>query len=347
MRATPGFSQDDGRAVVDSIVEQAVDWYVRQASGMATPADVRGFEAWHAADPEHARAWQRLQMLSDRVRGGPARVPGPLARAALSQAAVPARRRALKTLAWVGVGGGTLAFAQSQWPWRERLSDAMADLRTGTGERSERVLADGTRLLLNTATAVDIDFDAVRRLIVLRGGEIMVTTAHDPAGRPLQVRTREGKMTPIGTRFTVRRDATPGGAPGSTRLAVQVGAVEIRVASAASVTPLLVRAGEQSHFTDSVVDAPSALDEAAQSWVDGTLMAERMRLADLIAELGRYRGGRLRCDPAVADLRVTGVWPLDGADPSERVLASLERTLPVTVSRLTRYWVTVGPRVSR
>ncbi|CAN5285493.1 FecR family protein [soil metagenome] len=283
-------------------------------------------------------------MLGDRVRGGPARLPGPLARSALSHAAVPARRRALKTLAWVGIGGGALAVAQSQWPWRERLADSLADLRTGTGERSERVLADGTRLLLNTATSVDIDFDATRRLIVLHGGEIMVVTAHDPAGRPLQVRTREGLLTPIGTRFTVRRDATSSSAPGFTRLAVQVGAVEIRVAS---VTPVLVRAGEQSHFTDGVVEAPSALDEAAQSWVDGTLMAERMRLADLLAELGRYRSGRLRCDPAVADLRVTGIWPLDGSDPSERVLASLERTLPVTVSRLTRYWVTVGPRASR
>lgn len=341
MSAATPLPSDDGRKIDARVVDQAIDWYVRQASGHATAADAMAFEAWCAAHPEHMRAWQRLQSVGGRFSARTARLPASLARATLEQAGVPPRRRTLKTLAWIGVGGGTIYLAQAQLPWRERLAQSLADARTGIGERRELRLDDETRLLLNTASAVDVRFDAARRLVLLHRGEIMVSTAPDPSGRPFEVRTVDGALVPLGTRFTVRRDDEWPGQAGSTLLGVEAGVVEVRVAGAA---PLRVQARQQVRFSRSGIDAPAALDEAAQAWTDGLLTADRMRLADLLAELARYRSGRLRCDPAVADLRVTGVWPLDGPDASERILVSLEQTLPVTVSRMTRYWVTVGPR---
>jgi transmembrane sensor len=59
--------------------------------------------------------------------------------------------------------------------------------------------------------------------------------------------------------------------------------------------------------------------------------------------LARYRSGVLRCDPQVADLLLTGSYPLDD---SERVLSLLEDSLPVSIVRRTRYWVTVTARGS-
>ena len=49
----------------------------------------------------------------------------------------------------------------------------------------------------------------------------------------------------------------------------------------------------------------------------------------------------LRCDPAVAGLRVSGAFPLNDIDASLRLL---EKTLPVRVSKVTPYWTTVVPR---
>lgn len=347
---------DDGAPVDKHIVEQAVAWYVRRASEPPVPEAHAAFSRWYTAHPDHARAWQRLQAMDGRLRGSTERVPAPIARAALVQAAgvqaagVP-RRRLLKTLAWAGMGGSALYLALDELPWRSQLARTMADARTATGERRDLVLPDGTRLLLNTATALDIRFDAQRRLIALHAGEIRVVTAHDPAGRPFMVSTRDGTLTPVGTRFTVRRDEVPHEVPddpqGFTRLAVEQGAVEVRVASAAPGRPVLVQAGEQARFSRGGVDPREPLDEAAQSWTDGKLSVSRMRLADLLRELERYRPGRLRCDPAVADLRVTGVWPLADAEATDRVLASLEKTLPVRVSSFTRYWVSVGPAAAR
>jgi len=71
------------------------------------------------------------------------------------------------------------------------------------------------------------------------------------------------------------------------------------------------------------------------------LLAQRMRLADLLDELGRYRRGVLRCHASVAALTVSGAFPLRDTDASLRLL---QETLPVKISSLTGYWVTVEPR---
>jgi transmembrane sensor len=63
-----------------------------------------------------------------------------------------------------------------------------------------------------------------------------------------------------------------------------------------------------------------------------------MPLGEWVAELGRYRRGVLRCDPAVAGLRVSGAFPLDDTD---RALQLLADTFPVRHVWRTRYWVSV------
>jgi transmembrane sensor len=65
-----------------------------------------------------------------------------------------------------------------------------------------------------------------------------------------------------------------------------------------------------------------------------------VRLDAFVAELGRYRHGLLRCDPAVAGLRLTGAFQL--AD-TEAVLHNLAQLLPVQLLYRTRYWVTLVP----
>ncbi|MBV6303920.1 FecR domain-containing protein [Candidimonas humi] len=340
--AAPAVAGESGSGhIPEAIVERAVAWYVRLASGTATARDRAEFGRWRAAHPDHAQAWARLEHLGTRLQGSAARVAPALARATLARAAsFSSRRRAFKRLAWIGAGGAGLYLFQDQVPWRSELAIAFSDVHTPTGERRSMVLADGTRLLLNTATAVELRFGASERRIVLRSGEIMVATAKDPGRRPFIVATADGELRPIGTRFTVRRDADAGDRR-YTQLAVTEGAVQVRAMHAGS---LLVQAHQQVRFTSNHIETPVVLDEDGQGWIRGMFSAEGMRLADFVAELSRYRHGRLRCAPEVANLRITGVWPLDSPDATERILDSLERRLPVRIVRYTRYWVTVAAR---
>lgn len=327
-------------ALDDAIVDAAVTWYATLASGTHTAQDERAFQQWHASHPDHAEAWRRLQQMGGRMRESTASLPSSLARATLAQAAAGSRRRALKTLMWVGTGGLGLYAARELVPRDAGWAALTADVRTASGEQRDIRLDDGTRLLLNTATAINIRYGKDTRAVQLLYGEIMVETARDPAGRQFSVATRDGRLTPLGTRFIVRRDAED--EDGWTSLAVTAGTVQIEPAQSGEV--VLVHAGQRSRFTRDKVEVPAELDGAALAWTDGMFSAEGMRLGDLVAELDRYRRGRLRCDPAVADLRITGVWPLRGPEATEPILASIERNLPVRVSRLTRYWVTVTTR---
>jgi transmembrane sensor len=166
---------------------------------------------------------------------------------------------------------------------------------------------------------------------------VLITTAGDPQARPFLVDTAQGRLRALGTRFAVRqRD-------GASHVAVYEGAVEVRPADAPQAVRILA-AGEQAGFGRLAVDAPQPADELATAWSAGLLAARDMPLTDFIAELARHRRGRLACDPALASLRVSGMYPLDDID---RVLDMLMRTQPVELAGFGRYWMTVRPRQDR
>ena len=84
-----------------------------------------------------------------------------------------------------------------------------------------------------------------------------------------------------------------------------------------------------------------ASDPDRLAWVDGLVVAKDWRLDYFAQYLARQRVGMIRVDPAVAALRLSGVFPLDDA---ERALKALEPALPIVVTRHTQYWLQVGPR---
>jgi transmembrane sensor len=315
------------------VAERAVQWLVELQSDGATDAVRRAWQHWRDEHPDHERAWQRIEAVNGRLQGLASPLGSAVAHAALAPPRSTRRRDAIKTLSVVLFAGGGAWVAAKQTPWREW----MADERTGVGERRTVTLADGSAIALNTDTAVTARFGATERRVRLDSGEILVTTSKKPSGsaaRPFVVETGHGELWPLGTRFAVRR------LDGACRVDVFEGAVQIRPHDATTLSRTL-QAGEQATFTRTGVGEPGAADDGAAAWTDGMIVASGMRLADFLVELGRHRPGRLGCDPAVADLRVSGTYPL--AD-TERILDTLRTTLPVEIRFLTRYWVTVRPR---
>jgi transmembrane sensor len=136
-----------------------------------------------------------------------------------------------------------------------------------------------------------------------------------------------------GARLNVRQFAD------RTQIALFEGRVEL---TANPRAPLLLPVARQLSFTASSVSEAKPLDANSGAWTDGMLVAAHMRLGDFLEELGRYRRGQLSCASPVADLLISGTYPLDD---SERILDLLEISLPVKVRRFTRYWVSVEARV--
>ncbi len=314
--------------------KEAVTWYVLLCSGDATDDDKRAWQRWHESHPDHQRAWQRIDAMRDVMQ----RVPPRLGMPAL-QPAPKGRRQALRGLLLLA-SGGALGYAvyrgaDGTAPWQL----ALAEHRTRVGEQRSVELADGSLLVLNTNSAVDIRFSASERTLLLRSGEILIETAHrrHPSApndiRPFVVETSHGSVQALGTRFTVRREAD------ETRVIVLEDAVAVRTKHAPE-RPVILRAGERLAFSATQTGPAQAADDTAAAWRDGSIIVGDWPLGQLIAELDRYRPGRLACDAAVAQLRVSGAFPVADTD---KALAVLERSLPVKVNRVTRYWVTVGP----
>ena len=140
-------------------------------------------------------------------------------------------------------------------------------------------------------------------------------------------------MRAIGTRFSVRQfdDAS--------LLSVYEGEVEVRPAKDAEAK--IIRANEQVRFTAQGIEPVSSAMFAQQAWSKDMLVADNMRLEDLIAELSRYRRGYLGCAPEVADLRVVGAYSLNDPD---HILTALEATLPIRIRRTMPWWLVAEAR---
>ncbi|WP_339533070.1 FecR domain-containing protein [Pseudomonas mucidolens] len=309
--------------IAPAIVEQASEWLMLQWGGELDGAQREAFVRWQDAHPEHRRAWQRLQRLQQTL----GEVPADSARAVLRDAPDPQRRATLKLLGVFLVAGGSGYLVQGSRPWQS----AFAEYRTATGEIRHLTLSDGTRLDLNTDSAIDLRFSASERRIRLTRGEILLTSGHDPS-RPLIVETPAGDVQALGTRFAVRE------LDDGSRVDLYEGRVQVRPVAGQAV---LMKAGDSLWFNTRQTSAVMALDANASSWAQNRLIAERQPLGRFIAQLSRYRPGLLRCDATVAELLLTGVFPLDDTDA---ILAALERSLPVRVQALTRYWVTIKAR---
>ncbi|VVE55836.1 hypothetical protein PIN31009_05002 [Pandoraea iniqua] len=315
------------------IAQQAVEWWVTLHGGDATETLRAACARWREAHPDHERAWRHIESANHRMRHVSDTLGAAVAQAALRAPRSRARRTAIKAIAGaLFVGGGAWLATDPRAVQRLR-----ADASTGVGERRTLRLADGTTLVLNTRSAVRLSMDGSTRRIALVDGEVMVTTGKDAGHvppRPLVVTTAQATLQPLGTRFAVRQDDAGG------RVQVYEGAVRVMPLGVSHVERI-VQAGEQAQFTARAIEPLTALEDGDGAWTDGMLVAVDMRLDTFLAELSRYRRGYLRCDPAVAALRVSGTYPLGDVDA---ILAVLPHALPVTVASVTRYWVSVGPR---
>lgn len=317
-----------------AIVRQAAHWLSCLHSGAQTSAEeLAACEQWRAANPEHERAWQHAKQINQKFGV----IPAQIGTATLGRRMRVDRRAAMKTLVLLMTAAPVSYMAYHVTPWRSWT----ANYQTVVGERRTIDLEDGTRVHLGTASAMDVVYTETERLLVLHRGEIVVTTGSDEAyrakiHRPFLVQAKHGRIRAIGTRFYVRQDDAD---TDRTYVTVMEGAVEIRPQRADTLS-MRVPAGQQTSFSMTDIAALETANPHVADWTRGVLYARKMTLSAFLGELSRYRTGILRCDPAVADLLITGVFQLDHTD---QILAALPETLPVKVTYRTRYWVSVMP----
>lgn len=312
-----------------AVLKQAAHWYAR-LHGDADPSLHADWQHWHAQHDSHRRAWQYVERIGSRF--APLQDERDSAQAALSGARQLKRSRRQLLLGLTMLGGGAL-LARIGWsPARESLLAWRADQRTSVGEIRALTLADGTQLWLNSDSAVDIAYQAQRRVLRLIRGEVLIETARDP--RPFFVATAEGRLQALGTRFSVQQQAT------QTRLNVFDGQVAIRLSDSDNVAAI-VPAGRQRLFYRSGLQAETAASTGRQSWQRGILQADERPLGEVITELARHHHGHVGVAPEVAGLQVMGTFPLNDLQQSLNMLQSV---LPISIERPLPWWISIEAR---
>ncbi|MFJ1298624.1 DUF4880 domain-containing protein [Pseudomonadota bacterium AL_CKDN230030165-1A_HGKHYDSX7] len=316
---------------MERAIDQAMDWMVLLSSGRATTNDQARFDAWLAASPTHESAWQRLQKglatPLHAIATVDGRLPGREQAALRQMLRQPARRSALKSLLLLaGVGAGAWGTDRVV-----PLGTLASDMTTRTAQRKSFDLPDGSHLMLNARSAVDVRFDATHRQVSLRRGDVIAEVA--PAAREawpafellageVRVRTAQG-------RFVVSQlDA-------AVRIYALRDAVEVAWRGAA---PRVLAPGEGVVMGEDGRASPVRGTTTGAEWESGYLSAAPLPLGEVVAALRRYTPGILRVSPAAARLPVHASLPLNDVP---RALAALADTLPIRIERIGPWWATI------
>ncbi|MGF0239982.1 FecR domain-containing protein [Rhodococcus sp. IEGM1300] len=312
------------------IAEQAMHWHLEMSEREVSEDTRAAWMNWRQAHPMHERAWQRAEAFALRMSEIRSSSQRPLAIAALRP--TMSRRTALKQL------GVLLAAGAGAWSMKDAslVQGLTADYHSGIGEQRRIILTDNTQVQLNTDSAINVSFEREARRIKLLRGEILVTRDNAVDGRPLAVATVEGRLDVAMARFSVRQRS------GITQVSVYEGALAF-YPTAQSLAPLTLKAGEQATFNVSGLTARQSVALTPPAWSQGMLVAQGQPLKDFLEELSRYRRGHLSCDPRLADVPVSGTFPLAN---TERVIFAVADTLQLDVQQFTRYWVTLKPRAA-
>lgn len=266
----------DGR-----IAKDARDWVVRLASGTITDAELARLKTWLDMSQEHARAfarerafWQQLGALDDRADAQD--------RERTEEKPHPSRRGFL-------IGGGAIAAAAAGIIVAPKLKLLLgADYRTEPGELREITLSDGTRVTLNTDSALALHFKPGLRLVELLQGEALFEVRNN-ADALFRVSALGHNVDSLGTVFAVRATAD------EAKITVSEGHVRVSGPSSAEAQSTQaafvdVRARQQTSYSrDGNPAYAFAVDlDAELAWRSGRIIFEGRPFSQALAELSRY-----------------------------------------------------------
>ena len=314
----------------------AVDWFVRLQSDDASRSERRAHAAWLAADPRNAAAYRDIEASIEALDGLDDWMRAELGELN-SRAMVRHRHHARIWIAGVG-SAEALLLAVVFWP----AADTETRYETARAEQREVALDDGSRIHLNTATAVSVRYTPTLREVILRLGEGMFDVNRDD--RPFVVRAGDTRVVAVGTQFRVHLD---GGN-------VIVTVLEGKVAVMSAEQPVAGNPGGRIESAPLPQDPGTVLLDADQqttvglegiigsiekvnannvtAWREGKLFFDAVPLRQVARELSRYTPGDIVVADDVPDNRVTALLQIRSAEAMLRFLSNAVPVTPVKAS---------------
>jgi transmembrane sensor len=281
---------------------RAAAWIVkRRDSEDWNEADQAQLDGWLAQSPAHKIAYLRVEAAWQRAdRLGGLRRPA------------PSRRGFAPLLKFVGMGAAAaiaLGGVYLAAPWQTQSPGKR--FVTGVGGRETLTLHDGSKIELNTSTALRISDDGSRRTVWLDKGEAYFQIVHSD-DHPFVVFAGKHRITDLGTKFLVRRDDK------ALRVALFEGKAQFDTRDGRGFQEAILNPGDVVVATAkslSISERSGRELKDALSWRNGLLVFRHATLAQAAAEYNRYNLKKIViADPKVAKLNINGSLPAN--DPN-------------------------------
>lgn len=213
-----------------------------------------------------------------------------------------------------------LAFAALAW-WNPVYKTEQ--FATAIGERRTVLLGDGSQLLLDSGTRVDVRWRLRSREAGLHAGQVLFDVS-SALYRPFVVSAGPAQVEVLGTLFNVRRLDDD-----KVRVTLARGRVQV---AAAGHAPVSLRPGQQVDAIGGQLQPVAKADVArAMAWKEDRIVFEQTPLDEAVSLLRHYRKAAIRLDdPSLAALKLNGVFDAHNVD---RLLELLPSILPVAVQQ--------------
>lgn len=303
--------------------QTASNWLVKLQSPELSEAQEKAFFAWLEASPMHQAAYIRAEQIWERGQ-------------VLQQLQEPKHNNVVhvnfRRWSYMAAAACVLCFVFLGVKFYSGAtnSDFNALYATNHGEQQTLTLNDGSELILNTNTSIEVSLSDGHRKVTLHKGEVFFKVAKDPQ-RPFDVLADTGSVRVLGTQFSVYHSTK------DTTVTVLEGLVGLRAEKSLEKKPDKDEASFKADVTLSA-DQQLSLREAANklsprkvdaktalSWRSKSLIFRGEALEDVIASLNRYFDKQLILgDPELANMEVIAVVQISDF---ENALATLEQSL--------------------
>ena len=292
------------------IKARAADWLQRRNFWNWSEEDERALQTWLDESLSHRVAYWRLRSAWERSEKLTALRDPAFGR---TEPTPPARR--IWPMLRMAAAGIVLATALGVGATYIYTAPRGQSFTTPIGGREVLTLADGSQVELNTDTSLRTDIGANHRTVWLEKGEAFFQVVHDES-RPFVVYAGDHRVTDLGTKFSVRKQADR----------LEVALVEGRAQFDSNTTsgkPTVLVPGDilvATAKSTSLTRKPEHELERALSWRQGFIVFNHTTLADAAEQFNRYNSEKITiADPKVAKLTIDGTFPINGVHAFARV----------------------------
>jgi transmembrane sensor len=294
----------------DDVFDLAARWHSLMEDDEPSMATCERFEAWLAADPKNRTAYDSIERSWAGL--GEAVVDDRILEMRREARSAPQKRRspwrpplsiAASILVVVTVAVGILIRYSPLTAQRDAT-----DYVTQVGERSTITLPDGSTVVLNTASRIQVAFDEQTRRVQLLAGQAWFEVAKNQP-RPFVVEAGDRIVTAHGTAFDVRIEDHD-----RVQVTLIEGRVSVETNTRTGAGPTVhehedLLPGDQLTVTAARPGVKRKTDVAkATSWREGQIIFDDDTLETAVAEVNRYSPKKIILDPRLANLRMSGVF---------------------------------------